>query len=236
MNPVSENVAQKRKRPNTNSPAHNLTGPERLVYDEIRKVEDKAIWGSDVRKKTFLTEAQTKKHLESLIAKSLIKEVPNINYKKRRYYMAVEFQPSAELTGGAWYTDGELDKDFISDLKELCKRIVFNQKVVSLQSISNSIKEKGYLKVDCPLQQISEIMRSLVLDNVLMEVTSTGMGEFEAFRVGTLCYRRVKTGGDPKVGAMGSIPCGVCPRINDCTPDGIISPKTCVYYTKWLDI
>ncbi|KAF5180680.1 Dna-directed rna polymerase iii subunit rpc6 [Thalictrum thalictroides] len=236
MNPGSGNASQKRRRPNTSSPAHNLTESERLVYDEIRKTEDKAIWQNDIKKKTLLPDLQVKKHLLSLQAKNLIKEVVNINYKKRKFFMAAEFEPSAELTGGAWYMDGELDKNFIEVLKGVCKRIVYDQKVVSIESLSNSIKQKGVLNVECPLQQIAQIMQSLVLDNVLMEVTSTGMGEFEAFRAGTKCYRRGKKGGDSAVGAMASIPCGVCPRINECTPDGIISPKTCVYYKKWLDI
>ncbi|ESR64042.1 hypothetical protein CICLE_v100094942mg, partial [Citrus x clementina] len=52
------------------------------------------------------------------------------------------------------------------------------------------------------------------------------------------CYKNVSKGGgggEPKTGSLASVPCGVCPQINFCTPDGVISPKTCVYYTKWLD-
>lgn len=29
-------------------------------------------------------------------------------------------------------------------------------------------------------------------------------------------------------------PCGICPVINECTPDGAISPATCIYFDKWL--
>ncbi|PIA26753.1 hypothetical protein AQUCO_08900007v1 [Aquilegia coerulea] len=235
MGPVSENVSNKRKRPDAKLPVHNLSEPERVLYDLIRSMEDRGIWTLDMKRKTLLPEAQFKKHLKSLQTKNLIKEVVHINNKRKKYFMATEFEPSAELTGGVWYVDGELDRPFINDLRQLCKRIVYSQKVVSIESISKSIREKGYLKVECPIQQIAEIMRSLVLDNLLMEVTSTGMGEFEAFRVGSLCYRGINKAGAPKVEAMASIPCGVCPRINECTPDGIISPATCIYYTKWLD-
>lgn len=32
-----------------------------------------------------------------------------------------------------------------------------------------------------------------------------------------------------------SIPCGVCPVIDQCSEGGQISPQTCVYYQKWLE-
>ncbi|KAF5200720.1 Dna-directed rna polymerase iii subunit rpc6 [Thalictrum thalictroides] len=232
MGSVSKNVSNKRKHSDAKSPVHNLSEPERKLYDLIRSMEDKGMWTLDMKRQTLLPETQFKKHIKSLQTKNLIKEIVHINNKRKKYFMATDFEPSVELTGGAWYVDGELDKPFINVLRELCKRIVYSQKVVSIESISKSIREKGCLNVECSIQQIDQIMQSLVLDNVLMEVTSTGMGEFEAFRVGTMCYRKAEA---PKVWAMASIPCGVCPRINECTPDGIISPATCIYFTKWLD-
>ncbi|KAK7267331.1 hypothetical protein RIF29_20000 [Crotalaria pallida] len=37
------------------------------------------------------------------------------------------------------------------------------------------------------------------------------------------------------VGAMASIPCGVCPRIRVCTPNGIVNPTNCLHYQNWYD-
>lgn len=31
-------------------------------------------------------------------------------------------------------------------------------------------------------------------------------------------------------------PCGVCPVINQCSEDGLITPSTCIYMTQWLDM
>lgn len=45
---------------------------------------------------------------------------------------------------------------------------------------------------------------------------------------------RVEKG--PNESALVSVPCGVCPRINECTPDGVILPVSCVYYSKWLAV
>ncbi|KAL7582147.1 hypothetical protein Lser_V15G46191 [Lactuca serriola] len=75
----------------------------------------------------------------------------------------------------------------------------------------------------------------MVLDNMIIDVNSTGLGEYHSIPIGNLCYR-CPSGGDLDQGlrrteAMVSIPYGVCPRIRECTPDGLISPTTCVYYT-----
>lgn len=45
----------------------------------------------------------TSKFFKSLQAKMLIKEVVNIQGNGRKHFIAVEFEPSKEITGGAWY-------------------------------------------------------------------------------------------------------------------------------------
>ncbi|KAI5356319.1 hypothetical protein L3X38_009214 [Prunus dulcis] len=122
--------------------------------------------------------------------------------------------------------------------KNLIKEIIYQLKVATLEGISDEVKKSGIFKTSFTRPQIEEILRVLVLDKRVTEVKSTGMGEFASFPVGKVCYKSISKGGtkrEPKVGAMASIPCGVCPRISQCTPDGIISPRTCVYFTKWLD-
>lgn len=39
----------------------------------------------------------------------------------------------------------------------------------------------------------------------------------------------------PTSTAFTSLPCGVCPVIDQCQEGGQISPQTCVYYQKWLE-
>ncbi|KAK4737594.1 hypothetical protein R3W88_001291 [Solanum pinnatisectum] len=76
-------------------------------------------------------------------------------------------------------------------------------------------------------------------DNAIIEVKSTRLGEYHSIPVGSVCYRTasgVALGADPKTTApMALIPCGSCSWINQCTPNGVISPQICVYYTKWLN-
>ncbi|KAK9732572.1 hypothetical protein RND81_04G007200 [Saponaria officinalis] len=147
--------------------------------------------------------------------------------------MGIEFEPSTELTGGVWYQDGVFDIDMIENLKKACRGIVSRQKVTTADDIVQVIKKSGGLQFELKIEHIKQVLDTLCLENVVFKVKSNGMGEFAPFRVNTECYKiRPK----PKtIGALASIPCGACPRMSQCAPDGVISPATCVYFTKWLD-
>lgn len=228
----------KRKRPDSNSPSGSLTEQERILYDVIRSKQDMGIWTRDLKREANLPDNVVTKSLKSLLTKKLIKEVVNIQNKGRKHLMASEFEPSKEISGGDWYIDGSLDTEFIDFLKDQFVKIIYKQRVATLEGILDVIRRSGILKVEITTQQIQEIVKVLVLDDKVMETRSNGMGEFDSIPVGKVCYKCTNKAGlkeEPKAGAMASIPCGVCPRISYCTPDGIISPSTCVYYTKWLD-
>ncbi|KAJ8755841.1 hypothetical protein K2173_024386 [Erythroxylum novogranatense] len=224
----------KRPRPGSNSSTQALTEHEHIVYELIRSKQDMGIWTRDVKRETNLQDAVVNKSIKALQAKNLIKEVVNIQSKGRKHYMAAEFEPSKEISGGAWYVEGNLHTEFIEILKKLCVKQVERLKIATLEGLHDSIKRSGALNVDLTKQQIEQILRALVLDDKIMEVKSNGLGDFTRIPVGKICYKCVSKAG-PKIGAMASIPCGVCPRINECTPDGVISPHTCVYYKKWLE-
>ncbi|KAL0010647.1 hypothetical protein SO802_005755 [Lithocarpus litseifolius] len=228
----------KRKQPDSKSPIESLTEHERILYNLIRSKQDMAIWTRDMKRETNIPDNVLNKSLKSLQAKKLIKEVVTIQNKGRKHYIATEFEPSKEITGGAWYVEGSLDTEFINFLKKHCVKIIYEQKIVTLEEILDTIRRSRAFNVEFTTQQIEEIVNALVLDNEILEVKSTGMGEFNSIPIGKVCYRCASRAGlkaEPKIGAMASIPCGVCPQISLCTPDGIISPTTCVYYTKWLD-
>ncbi|KAI4351386.1 hypothetical protein L6164_005756 [Bauhinia variegata] len=228
----------KRKQPDSGPSSVALTDHERILYNVIRSKRDMGIWTRDLKRESNLADNVVNKSLKSLEGKKLIKEVVNIQNKGRKHYMAAEFEPSKEITGGDWYSEGILDVDFINIVKDQCLKHIFRQKVATFDGVSEWIRKSGIFKAEITQQQIEEILRALVLDNEITEVKSTGFGEFASVPIGRVCYKCTsKSGhkGEPKAGAMASVPCGVCPRISLCTPDGIISPGTCVYYEKWLD-
>ena len=228
----------KRKRP---EPAHGHGGAliehEKVLYDLICSKQSMGIWIGDMKRETKYPDNVVTKSLKALQGRGLIKLVEHYQNKGKKFYLSKDFEPSKELTGGNWYSDGKLDREYISTLKGFCARMIQKMKVATIEGIVDSFKKSGASKVDLSREQIEEIVNALVLDNEVMEVKSTGAGEFDFIPVGKICYKSYAKGvkGEPKTGAMASTPCGVCPRINHCTPNGIISPRTCVYYTKWLE-
>ncbi|CAI9274859.1 unnamed protein product [Lactuca saligna] len=232
------NLPQKRKNPEPKpKPGGGLAETDGIVLNAIKSKKEMAILKKDLKEETKLPDSIFNKCLKNLQALSLIKEVPHVKFKTKKYYIAAEFTPSEEITGGSWYENGELDQVFINELKQFCLRIIRKLKVATADVVMDIIKNKGLLKTDCTSQQISEILRYMFLDNKIIEVKSTGLGEYHSIPIGNLCYRCSSDDSSKslKTGAMMSIPCGVCPKIQECTPGGLISPTTCVYYTKWLD-
>ncbi|XVF26592.1 hypothetical protein REPUB_Repub14bG0031000 [Reevesia pubescens] len=226
----------KRKRPVSTS--DSLTEHEQTVLTVIQSKQDMGMSQREMNREIKLPDPQITKSIKSLLSKNLIKEVKNIQSRGRKHFISAEFEPSNAITGGAWYVEGSLDTEYINVLKEQCWRKIYSLKVATLEGVTDAIKRSNVSQIELSKLQIEEIVKALVLDNEVMEVKSSGTGEFASIPVGKVCYKCIGKrgyGGEPKIGALASIPCGVCPQISHCTPDGIISPKTCVYYKKWLD-
>ncbi|KAI3804597.1 hypothetical protein L1987_26272 [Smallanthus sonchifolius] len=225
--------SQKRKRP-----ASGLAEFDQAVLNIIKSKGESAIAKRNLQQEANLSGPIITKCINNLKSLSLIKEIPHAQLNVK-CYIATEFKPSNTVTGGEWYLDGKLDTQFIDQLKGICLKIVKQLKVTTAEGVYEFFKKYRLTNADCTSQQISEILRTMVLENLIIEVKSTGHGhgEYHLIPVGNVCYRcpvgNLNQGLER--GAMALIPCGVCPRIRYCTPDGLISPGTCVYYAKWLD-
>lgn len=237
----SSKLPQKRKQPDSNNILLKLSADERKLYELIESRKNVGIWTADMKRETGLPQTIVTKVLKSLQNKNLIKDVVNIHNKAKKIFMASKYEPSKEISGGLWYTpEGNLDILFINTLKDQCLRYVDRVKVATVETIWGFMKdlevnEQKLFTVQPTTQQITEILDMLVLDKGLEVLKSSGTGDFARVAPGKVCYRRLKSQED-QTGALSSIPCGVCPRISECTPDGIISPITCVYFNKWLGI
>ncbi|KAJ4871465.1 DNA binding [Raphanus sativus] len=230
---------RKRPEPKSSSSSGGINEDEKNILGFIRSKQGKGATTYEMRTATKIQPTLVTRALTSLKKSKLIKEVPNMNNKGIKHFLAVEFEPCKELTGGDWYTDGALDVSKIQGLKEICVRILekLKSKVVTLDVI-HSYFDKASEADRLTREQTREILKNLVLDNVVMEVKSNGLTDFSATRIGEICYKltgKKGGGGEARDGAFASVPCGACPHIGLCTPDGVISPSTCVYFQKWLD-
>ncbi|XP_006656216.1 DNA-directed RNA polymerase III subunit rpc6 [Oryza brachyantha] len=210
-----------------------LPAPERLIYKLVFAGGDKGMAQTEIRIKMGMPASTLTKHLRNLTGgKSILKVVNSVHKRAEKIYMDSRLDPSPEITGGTWYRNGQLDSVAVASARRRCLDQVDKLGVAPADAIHEGISR------DCPgvaysIEQVRDILRTMALDRELEEVRSTGVGQFSDHRAGKVCYRR---GGVPQGGMMERIPCGVCPRIDECSPDGVISPSTCVYYKKWLQM
>lgn len=62
--------------------------------------------------------------------------LPAYQYPTRKIYMLYHLEPSVEMTGGPWYTDNELDTEFIKLLCSASLRFI-RDRVRSVRMTSN---------------------------------------------------------------------------------------------------
>ncbi|WVZ21887.1 hypothetical protein V8G54_000431 [Vigna mungo] len=223
----------KRKRQDLASTlSASMTNEERMIYNIIRGKKEMGIWQGDIKRETNIPDSILKKSIKLLISKTLIKEVVNIQNKSKKVLMAMEFEPSKEITGGEWYTEGRLDTQLIDALSDVCLKLISRKKIATRDAILEWTRTLGSEVFPGGVSpgQVEQILKVLVMENKLQEVNSTGFGDFSSVPAGEVCFRLAKkVGTNVKVGAMASIPCGVCPRIQFCTPNGgfptITSPQ-----------
>ena len=82
------------------------------------------IWTKTLKMRTNLHQTIINRVLKSLESRGSIKAVKSVKHPTRKIYMISSLQPSVELTGGPWYTDNELDTEFVDQLKEAILRYI----------------------------------------------------------------------------------------------------------------
>ncbi|PIL32108.1 hypothetical protein GSI_06814 [Ganoderma sinense ZZ0214-1] len=95
----------------------DMSGEEGMILSYIQSAGNEGIWTKHLKAKTELHQTVIDRCIKSLMQKQLIKAVKSVKYPTRKIYMLYHLEPSVEMTGGPWYTDNELDTEFI---KLLC--------------------------------------------------------------------------------------------------------------------
>ena len=129
-----EGLLYKAKTP---SKAASISGDqeEKIVYSIVEKAGNLGSWIRDIRGQSNLGQTQLTKVLKSLESKKLIKSVKTVNATKKKVYMLYNLEPDHSVTGGAWYTDFDLDSEFVEILNQQCYRFVLGH-VSSTPSLS----------------------------------------------------------------------------------------------------
>ncbi|RLN13380.1 hypothetical protein C2845_PM09G18030 [Panicum miliaceum] len=194
----------------------NLQPRQLEVYRHVFAAGSTGMSARDLGEATGLSSAAGGGQLRALVWLGVLKEVQDVRNRRRKLYMAAEFRPSDEVSGGTWYHDGRVDADAIAAARRRCLAQVKRLGAATADMIHAGIARDepgaGYA-----MDRVMDILRTMVLDKSLEEVRTRG----------AMCYREPEK--QQPGGMMEELPCGVCPMINDCSPEGVISPTTCVY-------
>lgn len=105
----------------------SLSQDEALVYSYIEVAAREGIWSKLLRNKTNLHMTTMNRAVKSLENKNMIKAVKLVKYPNRKTYMLAKLQPSENVTGGPFYTDGVLDEEFAHQMSLWSERYVIGR-------------------------------------------------------------------------------------------------------------
>lgn len=77
------------------------------------------IWTKTLKARSNLHQTVMNKVLKSLEARDYVKAVKSVKFPGRKMYMLFGLSPGEEVTGGSWFTDGELDLEFVESITRI---------------------------------------------------------------------------------------------------------------------
>jgi len=113
-------------------------------------------------------------------------------------------EPSIALTGGPWYTDNELDTEFIQNLTEACYKFISDisfpkgrnvsagalypisnpPKYPSAESIRNSLRKARLTETDLTVEHVEMLLNVLILDGKIEKIPSFGAALWNSDAIG----------------------------------------------------
>ncbi|KAF5363655.1 hypothetical protein D9756_000855 [Leucocoprinus leucothites] len=172
----------------------DLNGEENLVLSHIKVAGNEGIWTKHLKAKTNLHQTVIDRCLKTLTQKRLVKRVPSVQHPTRKIYMLEGLEPSISLTGGPWYTDNELDNEFIDNLTEASYKFIRDlsfpkrrdgndgalygpsnpPKYPTAQHIRNLLKRARLTETELSVEHVEMLLNVLVLDGKIEKLPSFG--------------------------------------------------------------
>ncbi len=217
----------------------SMEGDEAMVYQYIKDAGNEGIWSRHIKARTNLHITVINRTLKTLESKSVVKCVKSVQHPTRKIYMLYDLEPSIEVSGGPWFTDSELDVEFVQLLTNAIERYITTKTwpktegqlyppsytgYPTAQGIHAWLKSTGLTDVNLGLSDIFALLDVLIYD-----------GRIER-RLDGISYKAVKPLVDENWrDGLTETPCGHCSVFNICTSGGIVSPEGCEYYRDWLE-
>lgn len=102
----------------------SMSGDEAMIYSHIEEAGRDGIWTKTITARTNLHANVIARCIKSLESQRHIKQVKSVKHPTRKIYILASLEPSVEMSGGPWFTDAEIDTEFIDSLLHIVWRYV----------------------------------------------------------------------------------------------------------------
>jgi DNA-directed RNA polymerase III subunit RPC6 len=134
----------------------SLNENESIVYNVIHSTGRNGIWIRPLANRTNLHKSNLDKALKALEGKNFIKSIHNVKFPGRKVYMLAGLMPAEDVTGGAWFTDGVLDAEFIGVLSEYIEHYVSKKSWYEVPISQKQLGKRQTLNKGEPVRPKSE--------------------------------------------------------------------------------
>jgi len=221
-----------------------------MVYLCIKAADNRGIWTKDLKTKTNLHQTVLNKVLKSLESgKRLIKSVRNVKNPTRKVYMLIGLNPSAEITGGPWFSETELDVEFINELCKVCLRYIVSRSTVksekdsailpaaslnirypTLTDVHDFVCNSGVTSTELGVEDVRMLLNRLIFDGDVEKIARAAQysvrdADNDDFDDDMFAYRALRNcdaeieSFESTFSSLSSVPCATCPVYDLCNAD-----------------
>jgi DNA-directed RNA polymerase III subunit RPC6 len=102
----------------------DLSRDEKMVYSAIDSSGTKGIWTKIIKERLNIHAKVVERAFKSLEGKGLIEQMKDVKFPGRKMFIKRGLKPNEEATGGAWFTDGELDTLMIDLVATVIEKLI----------------------------------------------------------------------------------------------------------------
>ena len=190
------------------------------------EAKNQGIQSNDIKESLDVKGPQLNKILGKLEKRNLIKSRKSINVKNKKIWFHANAEPSEEITGGIWYTNNEFNKELINALYSATLDYIQAQGTANKNQLIVALKSLNIVNKDLTEANVQTIINLLIFDDKIQEISNK-------HNPGNPIYKLSNWEQCVKEPEFVNVPCGTCPLINQCKPQGIISPINCLYFDEW---
>jgi DNA-directed RNA polymerase III subunit RPC6 len=113
-----------------------------MVYALIDESGAEGIWSKTIKTRSNLHDTTMRAAIKALETKRYITDMKSVEHLNRKMYIKASLTPSEKATGGPWYTDGELDEEFIDMIGNVLYNYIFAKSFYKSSNTSAARKPK----------------------------------------------------------------------------------------------